>query len=113
MNTGRRDLADQALRHRKLRDRAAILPLAGIILLMPPVADIFELHAKLAGIPFALIYILTVWVLLIAGACALSWPLRHAAEADPLAEEEHAPTSETRPEARPATRPGNRSEDSG
>ena len=68
--------ADQPLRYRKARDRALILPLAGVILLTPPVAGIFQLDAKIAGMPFTLLYLFAVWAILIAGAAALSRQLR-------------------------------------
>jgi len=70
------DRADQDLRHRKTRDRALILPLVGLILLTPPVAGVFQLDAKIAGVPFTAIYLFAVWALLIAGAAALSRRLR-------------------------------------
>ena len=70
------DRADEPLRHRKTRDRALILPLAGLILLTPPVAGVFHLDAKIAGIPFTVVYLFAVWALLIAGAAALSRRLR-------------------------------------
>ena len=66
------DRADQPLRHRKARDRALILPLAGLILLTPPVAGIFHLEAKIAGLPFTGVYLFAVWAILIAGAAVLS-----------------------------------------
>jgi len=70
------DRSDQSLRHRKTRDRARILPLVGLILLTPPLAGIFQLDAKIAGVPFTAIYLFAVWALLIAGAAALSRQLR-------------------------------------
>jgi len=76
------DSSDRPLRHRKTRDRALILPLAGFILLMPPVADIFQLETRLAGVPFTAAYLFFVWALLIAGAAALSGRLRDGSERD-------------------------------
>ena len=64
--------ADQPLSQRKARDRALILPLVGFILLTPPVAGIFQLDAKIAGLPFTVLYLFAVWAMLIAGAAALS-----------------------------------------
>jgi len=72
--------ADQPLRHRKARDRALILPLVGLILLTPPVAGIFQLDAKIAGVPFTAVYLFAVWALLIAGAAALSRQLHNGVE---------------------------------
>jgi hypothetical protein len=67
---------DQPLRHRKIRDRAFILFLVGLILLTPPVAGIFQLDEKISGIPFTLVYLFVVWALLIAGAARFSNQLR-------------------------------------
>ena len=72
--------ADQPLHQRKTRDRALILPLTGLILLTPPVAGIFHLDAKVAGMPFTLLYLFAVWAILIAGAVALSRQLRDHVE---------------------------------
>jgi len=80
VTAGANDRADEPLRHRKTRDRALILPLAGLILLTPPVAGVFHLDAKIAGIPFTLVYLFAVWALLIAGAAALSRRLRDGGE---------------------------------
>ena len=71
---------DQPLRDRKSRDRALILPLVGLILLMPPLAGVFQLDAKIAGVPVTLLYLFSVWAVLIAGAAALSWRLRDVSE---------------------------------
>ena len=80
MSAGAKGRADQPLRHRKARDRALILPLAGLILLIPPVAWAFHLDARIAGVPFTLVYLFAVWALLIAGAAALSRRLRDGGE---------------------------------
>ena len=68
--------SDQPLRDSKVRDRALVLPLVGALLLISPLAGIFLLEAKPAGIPFTLIYLFTVWALLIAAAATLSRRLR-------------------------------------
>lgn len=76
--------ADQPLRHRKARDRALVLPLVGALLFTPPIAGIFEIDAKIGGVPFLLVYLFAVWAALIAGAAALAGRLR---EADAAGEE--------------------------
>ena len=81
MTTQTNARAEQPLRHRKTRDRALVLPLIGLMLLLPPAAGIFHLEYKLFGVPFTLIYLFTVWALLIAGAAALSRRLRNGDEA--------------------------------
>lgn len=82
MNHGAHEPADRPLSYRKSHDRALILPLVGLILLTPPIAGIFELDARLAGVPVTVIYLFTVWALLIAGAAALSRRLRDASTDD-------------------------------
>lgn len=72
--------ADRPLQHRKSRDRAMILPLVGLFLLTPPLASIFELDTKIAGVPFTLVYLFAVWATLIAAAALLSRQLRNAPE---------------------------------
>jgi hypothetical membrane protein len=68
--------SEQPLRDSKVRDRALVLPLVGALLLISPLVGIFQLEFKLAGIPFTLIYLFTVWAFLIAAAAALSRRLR-------------------------------------
>lgn len=63
---------DQPLRYRKARDRALILPVIGAILLLPPVARIFELDVRIGGVPLLAVYVFAVWAALIVGAAALS-----------------------------------------
>ncbi len=71
-----RQRADPPLRQRKARDRALILPLVGLLLLIPPVATIFQIEARLGGVPFLLVYLFAVWAALIAGAAWLAGRLR-------------------------------------
>jgi len=85
------DRADQPLRHRKIRDRALILPLVGLILLMPPVAGVFHLDTTIAGLPFTVVYLFIVWAGLIAGAAVLSRRLRDGGEfGEPVAAQDGA-----------------------
>jgi uncharacterized protein (DUF58 family) len=74
---------DRSLRHRRLRDRAMILPLIGVFLLLPPVAQIFEIHASIAGLPLVLVYIFAVWAGLIVGTAVLARSLRNAEPGQP------------------------------
>ncbi len=50
---------------RRTGEKAAVVLLIGLILLMPPVANIFSLQHKIAGIPFMLVYLFVVWAGLI------------------------------------------------
>ena len=67
---------DQLTGSGKSHDRALVLSLVGVLLLVSPLAGIFQLDIKLFGVPFTLIYLFTVWAALIAGTLALSWRLR-------------------------------------
>lgn len=63
---------NNALEQRRLRDRSAVLLLLGLILLMPPLAIVFHLEIKIAGIPFTLVYLFGIWAVLIAAAMRIS-----------------------------------------
>jgi hypothetical protein len=71
MNTESHD-QKHPLSNRKISDRTIILPLVGCLLLMPPLAGIFQLDIRFLGIPFTGFYLFAVWAGLIAGAAALS-----------------------------------------
>ena len=60
--------ADRAIRARKLRDAAILLPLGGLVLIMPPLASVFALPVRVAGVPLVVAYIFVVWALLIVAA---------------------------------------------
>lgn len=70
------DRVDHARIHRKTRDQALVLLLAGVVLLFPPLAGIFQLDGRIAGVPLTLIYLFTVWAGLILGAAKLARRLR-------------------------------------
>ena len=63
---------------RKTRDRAFVLPVVGIFVLLPPIANIFLIDARLFGIPVTVIYLFVAWGALIAGAAWLAPRLRAA-----------------------------------
>lgn len=65
---------------RKTRDRALVLVLVGCALLTPPLAGIFQIDARILGIPFTGLYLFVVWAALIVGAAALSGRLSSSAE---------------------------------
>lgn len=66
---------------RKTRDRSIVLVLLGTALLMPPIAGVFLIDGMIAGLPIPMLYVFTVWILLIAGAAALSRALREGEDA--------------------------------
>ena len=60
--------ADQA----KIFDRARLLPLIGLMFLVPPLANIFHLDLRILGIPFLALYLFAIWGFLIFGAARLA-----------------------------------------
>ena len=71
-----RPRVDPPLRREKSRDRAVVLPLVGLALLLPPVARIFEIDARIGDLPFPALYLFGVWAVLIVGALVLAPSLR-------------------------------------
>jgi hypothetical protein len=69
-------LPERPFADHKAHDRALILPIVGLLLLIPPIADLFQLETRIAGVPFTALYLFVVWGALIAGAFALSRRLR-------------------------------------
>ena len=63
---------DRSVSDRKIGDRALILPLVGCLLLIPPLAGIFQIDLRVFGIPFTAFYLFFVWGALIVGAAFLS-----------------------------------------
>lgn len=56
----------------KIVSAALLLTVAGAMLIMPPLALVFQWHMRLFGLPVAVIYIFVVWAALVAGARALA-----------------------------------------
>lgn len=54
----------------RVRDTAVLLPILGLVLLMPPVVTLFVADVSLAGVPLIVVYLFGVWLGLI-GATAL------------------------------------------
>jgi hypothetical protein len=73
---------DRPLSDRKISDRALILPLIGSLLLLPPLAGLFQLDIRVLGIPFTALYLFAVWATLIAAAAALARRLQHGTDWD-------------------------------
>ena len=72
-----RDTADEphrAHRHsgRRLRDLATVLPLALLLLVVPPYIRIFDQDSWLGGVPLLLVYIFGLWALVILASGLLS-----------------------------------------
>lgn len=67
---------DPRLSRRKIRDRSVALLIVGTLLLLPPVAGISLVEARVFGVPFPLLYVFLVWAALIAGAARLAGRLQ-------------------------------------
>jgi hypothetical protein len=55
------------MERRKLASAALFLTIAGCILLMPPLAVVFQVQRRVLGVPSEVIYLFIVWATLIAG----------------------------------------------
>jgi hypothetical protein len=64
--------SDPAIAARKARDAGLILPLVGLLLLMPPFGRIFAIDATVMGVPLVVGYAFAVWAALIVAAFLLS-----------------------------------------
>ena len=53
---------------RKLESAALFLTIAGALLIMPPLAVVFQIQRRIFGIPAEVIYLFVVWAVLIVGA---------------------------------------------
>ena len=71
---------------RKVRDQSIALLIVGTVLLTPPVVGIALVDGNVAGLPVPLLYVFVVWILLIAGAAALSRSLRDGDDSVPTAD---------------------------
>ncbi|MEM9144750.1 MAG: hypothetical protein AAGC57_01030 [Pseudomonadota bacterium] len=65
---------------RKTRDAGLILPLAGLVALMPPAGQILAVEGTLLGVPVVVLYVFLVWALLILLAYRLARRLNGAPE---------------------------------
>lgn len=59
-------------RLQRLKEAALLLPLAGFLLLVPPLLSIFGGRAQVFGLPLLPAYIFTLWLLLIGGGWLLA-----------------------------------------
>lgn len=56
----------------RIRNAAALLPILGIFLIMPPAITLFVANLPLAGIPLIVVYVFGVWFALIVAAALLA-----------------------------------------
>jgi hypothetical protein len=58
---------------RRLRDLAALLPVIGLFLIMPPFVTLFAVRTELvAGVPLIVVYLFGVWLALVVAAAWLA-----------------------------------------
>ncbi len=67
------------------RDAAFVLPLFGVLLLLPPFLNLFTRNVLLWGIPLEVVYLFGIWIALVAGAALLTrrLPRQDAEAAEP------------------------------
>ena len=73
---------------RKLESAALFLTIFGAMLIMPPLALLFQLERRIFGVPAEVVYLFVVWAGLIAGARWLGHRLPREAPPEPAAEED-------------------------
>jgi hypothetical protein len=73
---------------RKLESAALFLTLLGVLLILPPLAAVFQLERRILGIPAEVIYLFVCWAGLIAGAYGLSRRLPADRASKPTAEDD-------------------------
>jgi hypothetical protein len=73
---------------RKLVSAALFLTLLGSMLILPPLAVLFQLQHRFVGVPAEVIYLFVCWAALVAGAYWLGRRLPREPEAEPDAGDE-------------------------
>ncbi len=58
--------------YRKIENAALALAIFGAILIVPPLLNLFNIEILLFGTPLIIIYLFTLWILLIVGTFLLS-----------------------------------------
>lgn len=71
------------MERRKLESMALFLTVLGVMLIMPPLAVLFQLERRFLGIPAEVIYLFVCWAVLVAGAFWLGRRLPREAPAEP------------------------------
>lgn len=70
------------MERRKLESAALFLTVLGAMLIVPPLALVFQIERRLLGVPVQVIYLFVVWAGLVAGAFWLGLHLPREPEAD-------------------------------
>ncbi len=76
------------MERRKLESAALFLSILGVMLILPPLAVLFQIRHRVFGVPLEIIYLFVCWAGLIAGTWWLSRRLPREPEAVPDAEDE-------------------------
>ncbi len=63
--------------HRKLENSAFVIAIFGAVLLLPPLITVFNVKLLIFGIPLIIIYLFTVWIMLIIATFFLSKHLKN------------------------------------
>ncbi|MEO0999520.1 MAG: hypothetical protein AAFW69_02770 [Pseudomonadota bacterium] len=71
-----------APRRRRLRELAGLLPVAGLLALLPPLVGLFAEPVRARGVPLILLYVFGVWIALIVGTRMLARRLAAEEEED-------------------------------
>ena len=77
------------MQRRKLESAALFLTILGVLLILPPLAVLFQFERRLLGIPLEVIYLFVCWLGLIVAAFWLGRRLPREVEAEPPAEGDH------------------------
>jgi hypothetical protein len=67
---------------RKLESAALFLTILGAMLIMPPLATVFQIERRIFGLPAEVIYLFLAWAALVAGAWWLGKRLPREPEAE-------------------------------
>jgi hypothetical protein len=71
------------MERRKLESAALFLSILGVLLILPPLATLFQLERRFLGVPLEVIYLFLCWLGLIAAAFWLGRRLPREPEAEP------------------------------
>lgn len=70
------------MERRKLESAALFISLLGVLLILPPLAVMFQLERRFLGVPLEVIYLFVCWLTLIGAAYWLGRKLPREPEAD-------------------------------
>lgn len=60
---------------RKIEHAALFLVIFGALLFSPPLVTLFNVHQRVLGVPYEVVYLFAIWAALIVGAAWLSFRL--------------------------------------